>query len=429
MARTPHPRCTKSKRCSCSDSCSSKSCNCPTTPPSPPPSMPRACCANRNSPDSPTHCCAAGCANARRVCASLDADAVTRTAHPAGCSMRFAPTTPIVRMTSPLPTTSKRRCGFAPMHGARTRDALLQRLRDAGVACETSDVLADAIVLQRKPRCNPTARLRRRTCFPCRTAPRNSPPTLTDPQNGERMLDACAAPGGKTAHLLERADARVTALDTDARAAARACAKISTGSAFAPNSSRAMQPAPSQWWDGVAFDRILLDAPCSATGIIRRQPDIKLHRRASDIAALAADANAHPRCAVAFAQTRRTLSLCDMFDPRGRERAADRCIPDPARRCQRAAVAAALAPVRKRNAKPAGGVRHGRILLCNRGKVYLVAFASWRSRRARAGPAALSIASAIGRRQRSDRAARLAARRQPARRARPRHPAGFRVYS
>lgn len=104
-------------------------------------------------------------------------------------------------------------------------------------------------------------------------------------QDGMRVLDACAAPGGKTAHLLEQAELDLTALDIDATRLARvqdnlnrlglAATLISADAALVP------------WWHkGGDYDRILLDAPCSGTGVIRRHPDIKWLRRAEDIAQL-----------------------------------------------------------------------------------------------------------------------------------------------
>lgn len=101
-----------------------------------------------------------------------------------------------------------------------------------------------------------------------------------------KVLDACAAPGGKTAHLLELADCDVTALDIDARRCERVKqnlqrlgleAEIRVGDAGRPDS----------WWDGQAFDAILLDAPCTASGIVRRHPDVRWLRRPTDIAQLA----------------------------------------------------------------------------------------------------------------------------------------------
>ncbi|MBL4248434.1 16S rRNA (cytosine(967)-C(5))-methyltransferase RsmB [Vibrio fluvialis] len=107
------------------------------------------------------------------------------------------------------------------------------------------------------------------------------------PQDGELILDCCTAPGGKTAHILERTQgSEVVAIDCDDTRLKRVhdnlkrlnlSAKVVCGDAR----------YPQEWWQGSQFDRILLDAPCSATGVIRRHPDIKWLRRAEDIAALA----------------------------------------------------------------------------------------------------------------------------------------------
>jgi 16S rRNA (cytosine967-C5)-methyltransferase len=104
------------------------------------------------------------------------------------------------------------------------------------------------------------------------------------PREGMRVLDACAAPGGKACHLLEAFPgiAELVAVDADPERAARIAsnlarlglaARVVTGDAAAPGA----------WWDGRAFERILLDVPCSGTGVIRRHPDIKLLRRPDDI--------------------------------------------------------------------------------------------------------------------------------------------------
>lgn len=104
---------------------------------------------------------------------------------------------------------------------------------------------------------------------------------------GQRVLDACAAPGGKTAHLLERcAELDVTALDIDRERLARVDATLRrVGVTAQLIAADATQTA--RWWDGRPYDRILIDAPCSGTGVIRRHPDIKWLRRPTDIAALA----------------------------------------------------------------------------------------------------------------------------------------------
>ena len=109
---------------------------------------------------------------------------------------------------------------------------------------------------------------------------------LLRPESGQRVLDACAAPGGKTTHLVEIADVDVVALDTDASRLAR----IAENLARLRHDQRRVRSVagdaatPGRWWDGRVFDRILIDAPCSASGVVRRHPDGKWLRRASDIA-------------------------------------------------------------------------------------------------------------------------------------------------
>jgi 16S rRNA (cytosine967-C5)-methyltransferase len=105
---------------------------------------------------------------------------------------------------------------------------------------------------------------------------------------GQRVLDACCAPGGKTCHILETEPALkgVVALDLEEKRLQRVSENLQR-----LNLSAALIAADGRdiatWWDGVPFQRILLDAPCSATGVIRRHPDIKLTRQAEDIPALA----------------------------------------------------------------------------------------------------------------------------------------------
>jgi 16S rRNA (cytosine967-C5)-methyltransferase len=109
---------------------------------------------------------------------------------------------------------------------------------------------------------------------------------LLDLKPGQRVLDACAAPGGKTAHILETcADLQcVVALDRDAERLARVRDNLGRLKLNATLIA-ADALASSEWWDGRPFERILLDAPCSALGVIRRHPDIKVHREAADVAA------------------------------------------------------------------------------------------------------------------------------------------------
>jgi 16S rRNA (cytosine967-C5)-methyltransferase len=109
---------------------------------------------------------------------------------------------------------------------------------------------------------------------------------------GARVLDACAAPGGKTAHLLERADLNLLALDADARRLVRVQdtlnrLKLPTAGAGQVQLKAADAAQVASWWDGQLFDAILLDAPCTASGIVRRHPDVRWLRRPDDVGALA----------------------------------------------------------------------------------------------------------------------------------------------
>ncbi|MEY3182183.1 MAG: SAM-dependent rRNA m(5)C967 methyltransferase [Pseudomonadota bacterium] len=125
-------------------------------------------------------------------------------------------------------------------------------------------------------------------CFYAQDVAAQAAPTLLDLHPGQRVLDMCAAPGGKTTHIaeLEPKLAALVAVDNSPDRCARINenlkrlqhhATVIVGDACTPNT----------WWDGQLFDRILVDAPCSATGVIRRHPDIKLLRRDADIATLA----------------------------------------------------------------------------------------------------------------------------------------------
>lgn len=108
-----------------------------------------------------------------------------------------------------------------------------------------------------------------------------------NPQPGELILDCCAAPGGKTCHILERQpDVKVVAMDIDDERLARVnqnLLRLNLKARVICGDAR----EPQKWWQEEQFDRILLDAPCSATGVIRRHPDIKWLRRAQDIEQLA----------------------------------------------------------------------------------------------------------------------------------------------
>jgi len=111
---------------------------------------------------------------------------------------------------------------------------------------------------------------------------------LLAPQPGERILDACAAPGGKTTHVLELQPqlATLVALDIDEDRLSQVRENLKRQQLSAELRMGDISE-PAGWWDGALFDKILLDVPCSATGVIRRHPDIKVLRRSNDIAPLA----------------------------------------------------------------------------------------------------------------------------------------------
>ncbi|MES2408159.1 MAG: 16S rRNA (cytosine(967)-C(5))-methyltransferase RsmB [Pseudomonadota bacterium] len=107
--------------------------------------------------------------------------------------------------------------------------------------------------------------------------------SLLDLHDGQRVLDACAAPGGKTGHILETANVTLTALDSDTTRLRRVGENLDrlrlTATLVAGDAAQ-----PATWWDGQPFERILADVPCSASGVVRRHPDIKWLRRPDDIA-------------------------------------------------------------------------------------------------------------------------------------------------
>jgi len=108
---------------------------------------------------------------------------------------------------------------------------------------------------------------------------------LLDVKDGMRVLDACAAPGGKTCHLLELADVSMTAIDSDPKRLVRIEENLQRLGLTA--TLKAFEAQTKVWWDGEQFDRILADVPCTASGIVRRHPDIRWLRRKGDALQLA----------------------------------------------------------------------------------------------------------------------------------------------
>ena len=191
------------------------------------------------------------------------------------------------------------------LHG--TRDAYAARLHAAGIQATPLDTLADALRLDASIAVSALPGFSQGDV----SVQDGSAQAVADalsPAAGARVLDACAAPGGKAAHLLERDPTlRMTALDIDgkrldqvratfARLGVGADAQLRVADAAnvatdQVKTNSADAGAGAAWWSAATdapFDAVLLDAPCSATGIVRRQPDVLLHRRASDLDALIA---------------------------------------------------------------------------------------------------------------------------------------------
>lgn len=216
----------------------------------------------------------------------LDADPVTRAAHPRWLIDAIARDWP--GQGEAILAANNREAALTLRVNRRrgTRTDLLERLHAAAIDADAPTDLPDAIVLVAS---TDVTRLPgyQEGAFSVQDGAAQRVVELLDLADGQRVLDACAAPGGKAAHVLECAAVDLLALDRDVERLPRLHDNlVRLGLAARVVAGDAAEPAA--WWDGQPFDRILLDAPCSATGIIRRQPDIKLHRRATDIAPLAA---------------------------------------------------------------------------------------------------------------------------------------------
>jgi len=211
--------------------------------------------------------------------AAADADEVARWRHPAWWFERLRHDHP--RDWQALVAAGN---GRAPMtlrvNRRRAAKADFQRrLGDAGIAAR--DLGGDAVLLAR-----PLA-AERVPGFAAgevsvQDAGAQRAAGLLDLADGMRVLDACAAPGGKSAHLLETADVDLVALDVSAERARLVSAnldRLGLAARVVPEDCRDL----AKWWDGRPFDRILADVPCSASGVVRRHPDAKWLRRAGDI--------------------------------------------------------------------------------------------------------------------------------------------------
>jgi 16S rRNA (cytosine967-C5)-methyltransferase len=164
-----------------------------------------------------------------------------------------------------------------------TREAFLLRLAAAGIAAHANEEVPTAVRLEVPMAVDAIPGFAAGEVSVQDIAAQRAPGFL-DLSPGQRVLDACAAPGGKTAHILETCPelAEVWAIDREPRLPLVANTLARLGLAAHLVAGDAAEPA--SWWDGRPFDRILLDAPCSALGVIRRHPDIKVLRRPEDVA-------------------------------------------------------------------------------------------------------------------------------------------------
>ncbi|MEP6657748.1 MAG: 16S rRNA (cytosine(967)-C(5))-methyltransferase RsmB, partial [Betaproteobacteria bacterium] len=169
---------------------------------------------------------------------------------------------------------------------ANTRDALLDTFRGAGIAA--TPVGAEGIIVQ-SPK--PVQQLPGfdAGAFSVQDAGAQLAAPLLRAADGMRVLDACAAPGGKSTHLAELADLSLVALDESAPRLVRVRENFARLNLMTPRVEIVNGDAgePATWWDGRAFDRILADVPCTASGVIRRHPDGKWLRREADLAGFA----------------------------------------------------------------------------------------------------------------------------------------------
>jgi 16S rRNA (cytosine967-C5)-methyltransferase len=157
-------------------------------------------------------------------------------------------------------------------------EAYAARLRAAEIGCKA--VGEDALLLEKPV---PTERLPgfAEGEVSVQDAGAQRAASCIDLLHGQRVLDACAAPGGKSAHLLERADIELMSLDSDSQRCAvvkRTLERLGLEAAVLTADCTRLET----WWDGKPFDRILADVPCTASGVVRRHPDLKWLRRAQD---------------------------------------------------------------------------------------------------------------------------------------------------
>ena len=219
--------------------------------------------------------------------AKLDADPVTACAHPRWLIDALATDWPRDVEAVLAANNAQAQLTLRANRRRVTREELIARLVEAGYAATAHAWLPDAILLAQS---TDVTRLPGYAdgAFSVQDGAAQLAPQLLDLAPGQRVLDACAAPGGKSAHILECADVELTALDSNPeRVAGMRDAFSRLG--IKPRVLVGDAGSPKSWSDGRRYDRILIDAPCTATGVLRRQPDIRLHRRVTDVPQVAAE--------------------------------------------------------------------------------------------------------------------------------------------
>jgi len=235
--------------------------------------------------------------------ATLDATPATRHAHPAWLAAAIARDWPGQAEEIMTAANQEPPLMLRVNRNRATREDVLGRLTGAGLSVELHPWLADGLVL---PHSTEVTRLPgfSQGDFAVQDGAAQVPADLLDLANGQRVLDACAAPGGKACHALERANVHLVAVESEAKRVPRIRQNLERLGLRATVITGDAGDA-SGWWDGKPFDRIMIDAPCSATGVIRRRPDVRLHRRDADMPAL-------------VAQQERILAACwDLLAPGG----------------------------------------------------------------------------------------------------------------
>jgi len=208
----------------------------------------------------------------------------------------------------------------------QTRDAYLGLLSDVGIAASPCVYSRDGIILEAATDVRSLPGFAE-GWISVQDEAAQLAADLLDLAPGQRVLDACCAPGGKTCHILEAepALAGVVAVDLEAKRLVRVrenLARLGLSAELIAADGR----DTATWWDGKPFQRILLDAPCSATGVIRRHPDIKLTRQPDDIAALGASGRI-ARCHVDNSGSGRDSALRHLLHVADREHRSHRSLP------------------------------------------------------------------------------------------------------